>query len=99
MKEADFIKLYKKRSGDKDKKIVKEKIDRFWEMLFKALEEEKKVKFKDWGVFEIREMKGRKIIVPVSTEAIYTEPKKTIKFRAGKGLLDLINNESGDDNE
>ncbi len=44
-------------------------------------------------------MKGRKIIVPVSTEAIYTEPKKTIKFRAGKGLLDLINNESGDDNE
>ena len=56
MKEADFIKLYKKRSGDKDKKIVKEKIDRFWEMLFKALEEEKKVKFKDWGVFETRLM-------------------------------------------
>lgn len=42
MKEADFIKLYKKRSGDKDKKIVKEKIDRFWAILFKALEEEKK---------------------------------------------------------
>ena len=26
MKEADFIKLYKKRSGDKDKKIVKYEI-------------------------------------------------------------------------
>ena len=98
MREADFIKLYKKRSGDKDKKISKEKVDRFWRMLFKALEGDK-VKFKDWGLFEIKEMRSRKIIVPVSTEVIYTKPKKTIKFRAGKGLIDLINNESGDDDE
>lgn len=99
MREADFIKLYKKRSGDKDKKISKEKIDRFWTMLFKALEEGDKVKFKDWGLFENKEMRSRKIIVPVSTEVIYTKPRKTIKFRAGKGLIDLINSESGDDNE
>lgn len=99
MKETDFIKLYKKRSGDKDKKTAKEKVDRFWTMLFKALEEEEKVKIKDWGVFENKEMRSRKIIVPVSIDAIYTKPKKTIKFRAGKGLIDLINNESGDDSE
>lgn len=99
MKEADFIKLYRKRSGDKDKKTAKEKVDRFWTMLFRALEVEDKVKFKDWGLFEIKEMKPRKIVVPVSAEAIYTKPKKTIKFRTGKGLLKLINNESGDNNE
>lgn len=99
MTEKEFLTLYQKKRGLKSLNEAKEKVNMFWDTLFEALEENESVSFRGWGVFETREMKGRKIIVPVSTEVIYTEPKKTIKFRAGKGLLDLINNESGDDNE
>ena len=52
MTEGEFIRFYKKRNRIKSHKKVKEKIDLFWNVLLKALEEDKKVVFKDWGVFK-----------------------------------------------
>ena len=52
MTEGEFIRFYKKRNRIKSHKEVKEKIDLFWDVLLKALEEDKKVVFKDWGVFK-----------------------------------------------
>ena len=91
MTEGEFIRFYKKRNYSKSHKEVKEKIDLFWDALLKALEEDKKVVFKDWGVFEKREIKSRKIKVPMWEEERYTEPKKAIKFRAGKSLIEIAN--------
>ena len=59
------------------------------EQTTKVLEEDKKVIFKEWGVFEKRETKSRKIKMPMWEEERYTEPKKVIKFRAGKGLVKM----------
>ena len=64
MKEAEFIKFYKERNEIKSKKEAKEKIDSFWNALFKAVSEEKRVMFKDWGVFEEKDVKSRKIVIP-----------------------------------
>ena len=89
MTEGKFIRFYKKRNKIKSHKKVKEKIDLFWNVLLKALEEDKKVVFKDWGVFEKREIKSRKIKVPMWEEERYTDPKEVIKFRAGKGLVKM----------
>ena len=52
MTEGEFIRFYKKRNNSKNLKVVKEKIDLFWNVLLKALDEDKKVIFKNWGAFE-----------------------------------------------
>lgn len=97
MTESEFIKFYKKRNFSRSKKEAKEKIDLFWTVLLTALEENKKVVFKGWGSFERKEVKSRKILVPMWKEAAYTKPKKVIKFRPGLDLLKVIN-ENRDEN-
>ncbi|GAA6323015.1 hypothetical protein F350042L8_01130 [Fusobacterium ulcerans] len=89
MTEGEFIRFYKKRNKCRSHKEVKEKIDLFWNTLLKALEEDKKVVFKGWGIFEKREIKARKVVIPTLEGARYTQPKETIKFRAGKGLVKM----------
>ena len=86
MTEGEFIRFYKKRNKIKSHKKVKEKIDLFWNVLLKALDEDKKVTLQNWGVFEKRERKARKVLVPMWEEARYTEPKEAVKFRASKKI-------------
>ena len=60
----------------------------------KALEEDKKVTFKNWGAFEKREMKVRKVLVPTWEKAQYIKPKEIVKFRAGKSLIEIANGDT-----
>ncbi|MFV0578937.1 MAG: HU family DNA-binding protein [Fusobacterium ulcerans] len=96
MTEGEFVKFYKKRNKSKSHKEVKEKIDLFWDVLLEALDKDKKVVFKDWGIFEKKDIKVRKIVVPMWEEPAYTKPKKAIKFRAGSGLMEAV---AGDKDE
>lgn len=93
MTEREFIKFYQKRNEIKSHKTVKEKIDLFWNVLLKALAEDKKVTFKGWGAFEKKEVKPRRVVVPMWGEARYTQPKETIKFRAGLELIKIANSD------
>ena len=86
MTEGEFIRFYKNRNNSKSHKEVREKIDLFRNVLFEALKKDKKVMFKEWGVFEKREINSRKIKVPMWEEERYTELKKVIKFRASKKI-------------
>ena len=99
MKGTEFIKLYKSNRGLKKVEAAKEKIDTFWDTLFKVLSEEKKVTFKGWGKFEKKEIKSRKILIPPNKEAIYTKPKTIIKFKAGNNLKRSFNDKVVKDNE
>ncbi|RGJ21328.1 HU family DNA-binding protein, partial [Fusobacterium varium] len=56
MTEGEFIRFYKKRNLSRSYKEVKEKIDIFWTVLLKALDEDGKVLLKDWGAFEKKEV-------------------------------------------
>jgi len=96
MTEGEFIRFYKKRNKSKNHEVVKEKIDLFWNVLLKALEEDKKITFKDWGIFEKKAVKTRKVVIPTGKGVRYTKPKETIKFRAGLELIKIVN---GDINE
>lgn len=98
MKESDFIKLYKKKIKTKNYMETKKKVDLFWNALFKLLNDEKKIVIKNWGIFEKKSVKSRKVVVPTWTEARYTKPKEIIKFRAGEGLIKKVN-KSGEANE
>lgn len=98
MTETEFIKFYKEKNGVKNKEEAKEKIDNFWNALLKAIAEDKKVVFKNWGVFEEKDVKSRKIVIPIQHKEAYTKPKKVLKFRAGEGLIKLVN-ERGENSE
>ena len=97
MTEVEFIKFYRERNNLKSIKEAKEKIDLFWSALLKALDEDGKVILKNWGVFEKKEVKSRKVVLPKTNEAVIIGAKKKIKFRTGAGLQDAIN--SGDVDE
>ena len=98
MKESDFIKIYKKKTKVKNYKAAKKKIDLFWNALFKALDDGGKVVIKNWGIFEKKDVKARKVVLPKWTDVLYTKPKRVMKFRVGLGLIERINkNNEGDE--
>ena len=91
MTEGEFIRFYKKRNNSKNHKEVKEKIDLFRNALLKALDEEGRVALKDWGTFEKKEVKPRRIVIPNMEKVTITKAKKVIKFKAGTGLRNVVN--------
>ncbi|MEQ3308723.1 HU family DNA-binding protein [Fusobacterium varium] len=97
MTEGEFIRFYKKRNNSKNHKEVKEKIDLFWNALLKALDEEGRVALKDWGTFEKKEVKPRKIMTPKMDKATFTEAKEKIRFKAGRGLQNAVNGADTDE--
>ena len=97
MTEGEFIRFYKKRNNSKNHKEVKEKIDLFWNALLKALDEEGRVALKDWGTFEKKEVKPRRIVIPKMDKATFTEAKEKIRFKAGRGLQNAVNGADTDE--
>ena len=92
MTEKDFLRVYKKRNKIKNQKEAKQKIDNFWKALLKAISQDKKVIFKNWGVFEEKDVKSKKIVLPIQKE-VDIQPKKVLKFKVGKGLRKSVNTE------
>ena len=97
MKEKEFIKFYKERNLSRNYKEVKEKIDLFWTVLLKALDEDGKVLLKDWGVFEKKEVAPRKIMTPRMEKERLTKAGEKISFRTGTGLKTLVNGDDADE--
>ena len=91
MTETEFIKFYKERNSIRNKEEAKRKVDNFWNALLKAISEDKKVIFKNWGIFEEKDVKSRRIVIPKQKKEGYTKPKKVLKFRAGEGLIKFVN--------
>ena len=90
MREEEFIRFYKKERKLKNLKKAKEEIYFFWSVLMEVLKEEK-VMFKNWGKFEVKNVKTRKVKIPNEKKAFYTSPKKVLSFKCGTGLRERIN--------
>ena len=90
MTEKEFLILYKERRNLKSIREAKERLDFFWKALFDVLEEDKVI-IKDWGIFEKREVKSRKILNLATREMMMTEEKKVIKFRPRMKMIDKVN--------
>lgn len=97
MTEGKFIRFYKERNDLKSQQEVKEKIDLFWNTLLKVLDEGEKVTFKNWGTFEQKEVRSRKIVISKMDKVGYTKAKKKIRFKAGAGLQDIVNGAGTDE--
>ena len=97
MTEGKFIRFYKERNDLKSQQEVKEKIDLFWNTLLKVLNEGEKVTFKNWGTFEQKDVRSRKIVIPKIDKVGFTKAKKKIRFKAGAGLQDIVNGAGTDE--
>ena len=87
----DLVTFYSEFNKIKDFEESEEKIDRFLEALEKALKIDKKVAFKMFGSFELKETKEREIVDPKdSSNIIHAKPKKYIKFKVSKSLEDNL---------
>lgn len=98
MTRRKFLVEYKKRKNIKNIETARENIDNFWNTIFEVLKDEKRIMFKDWGMFERKEVRSRRIVIPAIGEK-ETVPKTTIKFKAGKKLKNYICEEGGGDND
>ena len=91
MNSKEFLTLYKERRNLKSIREAKKRVDSFWKALFDVLEEEEKVIIKDWGIFEKKEIKPRKILNLATREMMITEEKKVIKFKPRMKMIDKVN--------
>ena len=91
MTEKKFLKFYQKELGLSNFETAKERAGLFWESVFLALENNKRVVFKDWGIFYTKDVKSRRVKVPIIDHIIYSQPKRVIKFSCGKGLREKVN--------
>lgn len=96
MGEKEFLKLYMKERGLKNLEEAKEKVDTFWKTVKESLEKGEKVKFKDWGNFDMKDVRPRKIVELKTKKNMIIPGSRKIKFCSGKGLIKSINNEIGD---
>lgn len=94
MKEIDFIRLYSKKNKTKNLKISKQKIRLIWESIYEAIDTDGSLTLLNMGMFEKKELKPRKIYIPVNGKISVSKPKSVIKFKAGKGWIKMINENS-----
>ncbi len=100
MREEEFITFYKKEKKLKKLEEAREEVYFFWSVLMEVLKKEKVI-FKNWGKFEVKNVRERRIKIPNSEEVFYTLPKKVLSFKCGAGLRERINKicEKGEINE
>ena len=83
----DLIIFYSELNGIKDLEEVERRIDKFINTLEAAFMTNEKIIFRNFGTFEIKETKARKIIDPKdSTNIINAKPRKYIKFKVSRLL-------------
>lgn len=86
MLKKDFVNLYAKKYKVTPEKSL-EVIDNVLDLLKDVFSQEELLKINNFGVFEIRETKERKVVDPKDgTNIIHAKPKKYIKFKGSKTL-------------
>lgn len=90
MRKREFIKLYAEINNMELKKSS-EDVEEFLETLKDIFKTSPKVVFKNFGIFEVRETKARKIFDPRNqTDIIHSKPRKYVKFRTSRKMEDIL---------
>lgn len=87
MTEKEFLLLYKERRNLKSLREAKEIFETFWLSLTEALDQDEKLIIKDWGIFEKKLQKPKKVFNIKTGKIITTEEKKVIKFKPREKML------------
>jgi len=68
---------------------VRDAVQAFLEAVIDELAEGRRIEFRDFGVFEIKERAARVAQNPQTLERVEVPPKRIVKFKAGRRLRDL----------
>ncbi|MBI1834170.1 MAG: HU family DNA-binding protein [Candidatus Andersenbacteria bacterium] len=74
----------------KPKKEVEEIVDTFVETIIEKLSMDEKINLSGFGVFEVRERKGRKGVDPRTLKPTQIPTVRVAKFRPGKTLKEAV---------
>lgn len=87
----DLIIFYSELNKIKDFNEAENRIDRFINTLEKTFLFTDKIIFRNFGTFEIKETKERKIVDPRnSSNIIHAKPKRYVKFKVSRLLEDNL---------
>ena len=92
MRKKEFKKFYSELNKIENEKASQE-VEEFLETMKQALSVYPKIVFRNFGTFEIKETKTRRVLDPRgSGEFIQARPRKFVKFKMSKNLEDKLNN-------
>ena len=91
MKKKEFKNLYSELNKT-EKEKSSEEVEIFLETMKQAFSKYPKIVFRNFGTFEIKETKTRRVLDPRgSGEFIQAKPRKFVKFKMSKNLEDKLN--------
>lgn len=91
MTKKDFAKVLFEKGVFVSKAESERKVDAFLNEIEEVLKAGEELNFIGWGKFEVVERAERVGRNPKTGEEIKIEAKKTVKFKAGKTLVDKVN--------
>lgn len=91
MTKKDFAKVLFEKGVFVSKAESERKVDAFLNEIEEVLKSGEELNFIGWGKFEVVERAERVGRNPKTGEEIKIEAKKTVKFKAGKTLVDKVN--------
>ena len=90
MTKKEFKKFYAQQNNLSDEQASKE-VELFLETMKEIFSKYPKVVFRNFGTFEVKETKERKIVDPKdSSNIIHAKPRKYIKFKTSKNLEEKL---------
>lgn len=72
------------------RKLVEEIVDAFLETVIEHLSQNEKINLSGFGIFEVRERKGRKGVDPRTLQPTMIPSVRVAKFRPGKTLKEAV---------
>ncbi len=90
MIKKEFKKFYAQ-ENNLDEEKASEEVETFLETMKEMFSNYPKVVFRNFGTFEVRETKDRKVVDPRGTDKIiHAKPRKYIKFKTSKNLEERL---------
>lgn len=74
--------------------IAKTIIQTFLDRITIELGKGNRLEFRDFGVFEVRQRKGRMAQNPKTLEPVEVPPKRTVKFKAGRVMKETLSSDN-----
>lgn len=65
-------------------------IQTFLDQVTHELAQGNRIEFRDFGVFEVRQRRGRVAQNPKTLEPVSVPPKRTVKFKVGREMRDAL---------
>lgn len=90
MIKKEFKKFYAE-ENNLDEETASKEVEEFIETMKEAFSKYPKVVFRNFGTFELKETKARKILDPKGTgKIIESKPRKFVKFKTSKKLEEKL---------